>query len=76
VIYLATCYAEMCPLISAGRLYQVGTYNAAVLARRHGVKMMIVAPETTIDIAIPDGTGYALPYLCRNRSKPYLCKRS
>ena len=34
---------------------KIGTYNAAVVARYHGVKMMVVAPTSTIDMAIDSG---------------------
>ncbi len=34
---------------------KIGTYSLAVLARQHGVKMMVVAPVSTIDFAIASG---------------------
>ena len=34
---------------------KIGTYSLAVLARHHGIKFMVVAPTTTIDMSIPDG---------------------
>jgi methylthioribose-1-phosphate isomerase len=34
---------------------KIGTYGLAVLARHHGVKLMVVAPTSTIDRACPDG---------------------
>jgi methylthioribose-1-phosphate isomerase len=34
---------------------KIGTYSLAVLARHHGVKMMVVAPSSTLDPAMPDG---------------------
>ena len=34
---------------------KIGTYSLAVLARQHGVKLMVVAPTTTIDWAMPNG---------------------
>ncbi len=34
---------------------KIGTYSLAVLARQHGVKVMIVAPTSTIDWNIADG---------------------
>jgi len=34
---------------------KIGTYTAAVLARYHGVKFMVVAPTSTIDMNTPDG---------------------
>lgn len=35
---------------------QIGTYNAAVLAARHKVAFIVVAPVSTVDLDIPDGT--------------------
>jgi len=35
---------------------KIGTYNAAVVARYHGVRLMVVAPTSTIDMAIDSGT--------------------
>lgn len=34
---------------------KVGTYALAVLARHHGVRFMVVAPTSTIDMDTPDG---------------------
>jgi len=34
---------------------KIGTYNAAIVARHHGVKFMVVAPISTVDMATPDG---------------------
>ncbi len=34
---------------------KIGTYSAAVNARYHGVKLMVVAPLSTIDRSTPDG---------------------
>ncbi len=34
---------------------KIGTYQLAVACRYHGVKMMVVAPLSTIDPAMPDG---------------------
>jgi len=36
---------------------KIGTYSLAVLARYHNVKMMVVAPTSTIDWDMPDGSG-------------------
>jgi methylthioribose-1-phosphate isomerase len=36
---------------------KIGTYMLAVLARHHGVKFMVVAPTTTVDLACPSGAG-------------------
>jgi methylthioribose-1-phosphate isomerase len=35
---------------------KVGTYPLAVVAARHGVPVVVVAPTSTIDLATPDGT--------------------
>jgi methylthioribose-1-phosphate isomerase len=34
---------------------KIGTYSLAVNARHHGVKFMVVAPSTTVDMATADG---------------------
>jgi len=34
---------------------KIGTYQLAVACRYHGVKMMVVAPLSTLDMAMPDG---------------------
>jgi len=34
---------------------KIGTYGAAIVARHHGVKVMVVAPTSTIDMNTPDG---------------------
>jgi methylthioribose-1-phosphate isomerase len=34
---------------------KIGTYGLAVTARHHGVKFMVVAPASTVDLATPDG---------------------
>jgi len=36
---------------------KIGTYSLAVLAKQHGVKMMVVAPVSTIDFAMESGEG-------------------
>ena len=38
---------------------KIGTYNLAVLARHHGVKFMVAAPTSTIDMAV--GSGADIP---------------
>ncbi|KAF8904471.1 Methylthioribose-1-phosphate isomerase [Gymnopilus junonius] len=35
---------------------KIGTYNAAVLAARHKIPFIVVAPISTVDLDIPDGT--------------------
>ena len=39
---------------------KIGTYALAVLARHHGVRMMVVAPTSTLDPAMADGSGIAI----------------
>lgn len=34
---------------------KIGTYQLAIVARHHGVKFMVVAPSSTVDMATPDG---------------------
>ena len=34
---------------------KIGTYQLAIAARHHGVKFMVVAPSTTVDMATPSG---------------------
>jgi len=35
---------------------KIGTYSLAVLARHHGVRFMVVAPSSTVDMALASGT--------------------
>ncbi len=35
---------------------KIGTYAAAVAARQHGVRFMVVAPISTLDLSLPDGS--------------------
>ena len=35
---------------------KIGTYQLAIAARHHGVKFMVVAPSSTVDMATPDGS--------------------
>ena len=35
---------------------KIGTYQIAIAARHHGVRVMVVAPSSTIDMATPDGS--------------------
>ncbi len=36
---------------------KIGTYNLAVVARYHGVKFMVVAPTSTLDMTLSNGEG-------------------
>jgi methylthioribose-1-phosphate isomerase len=46
---------------------KIGTYSLAVNARHHGVKFMVVAPSTTVDMDTPDGA--AIPIETRDASE-------
>jgi methylthioribose-1-phosphate isomerase len=35
---------------------QIGTYNAATLAARHGIPFIVVAPISTVDLEIENGS--------------------
>jgi methylthioribose-1-phosphate isomerase len=35
---------------------KIGTYQLAIAARHHGVKFMVVAPASTVDMKTPDGS--------------------
>jgi methylthioribose-1-phosphate isomerase len=35
---------------------KIGTYSLAVLARAHGIPFYVVAPTSTIDLSLPDGS--------------------
>ena len=34
---------------------KIGTYQLAIAARHHGLKFMVVAPSSTVDLDTPDG---------------------
>src|SRR5262249_31102182 len=36
---------------------KIGTYGLAVLARSHGIPFYVVAPRSTVDLALPNGEG-------------------
>jgi methylthioribose-1-phosphate isomerase len=46
---------------------KIGTYMAACAARHHGVKFMVVAPASTVDLATPEGA--AIPIETRAESE-------
>ncbi len=46
---------------------KIGTYSLAVLAKQHGIKMMVVAPTSTIDWNLKNGD--AIEIECRNPSE-------
>lgn len=39
---------------------KIGTYGLAVVARYHGVKFMVAAPTSTIDLRVPTGASIAI----------------
>jgi methylthioribose-1-phosphate isomerase len=39
---------------------KIGTYGVAVLAGAHGLPFYVVAPTTTIDPSLPDGSGITI----------------
>ena len=39
---------------------KIGTYMTALAARHHGVRFMVVAPTSTVDLATPDGSAIAI----------------
>lgn len=41
---------------------KIGTYSLAVLARQHGVRFMVVAPTSTIDMSIASGDDIPIEY--------------
>ncbi len=41
---------------------KIGTYMVAVLARTHDIPFYVAAPRSTIDIALPDGSGIPIEY--------------
>jgi S-methyl-5-thioribose-1-phosphate isomerase/methylthioribulose-1-phosphate dehydratase len=39
---------------------KIGTYALAVAAARHGIPFLVVAPESTVDESLPDGSGIVI----------------
>lgn len=39
---------------------KIGTYSLAVLAKQHGVRLMVVAPTSTIDLGLETGRGITI----------------
>jgi methylthioribose-1-phosphate isomerase len=50
---------------------KIGTYMTAVAARHHGVKFMVVAPVSTLDLNTPDGS--AIPIENRSEAEVLGC---
>lgn len=49
---------------------KIGTYSLAVLAKQHGVKVMVVAPISTIDFAIETGQEISIEQRDKNELLP------
>ena len=49
---------------------KIGTYALAVLAKQHGVKVMVAAPTSTIDWTIKDGSAIEIEQRSRNELLP------
>ena len=49
---------------------KIGTYSLAVLAKFHGVKLMVVAPVSTIDFSIKSGEGIVVEQRKQNELLP------
>ncbi|MCK4743531.1 MAG: S-methyl-5-thioribose-1-phosphate isomerase [Sulfuriflexus sp.] len=41
---------------------KIGTFAGAVQAKYHGIKVMVVAPTSTIDMAVPDGASIPIEH--------------
>lgn len=39
---------------------KIGTYGVAILAREHGIPVIVAAPTSTVDLATPDGAAVAV----------------
>ncbi|MCW8906158.1 MAG: S-methyl-5-thioribose-1-phosphate isomerase [Sedimenticola sp.] len=50
---------------------KIGTYHLAVAARYHGVRVMVAAPTSTIDMSAPSGE--EIPIECRNPEEVLSC---
>jgi methylthioribose-1-phosphate isomerase len=49
---------------------KIGTYSLAVLAKQHGVKVMVVAPVSTIDFAMESGEDIEIEQRSQNELLP------
>ncbi|WP_394363176.1 S-methyl-5-thioribose-1-phosphate isomerase [Amycolatopsis sp. SB7-3] len=56
-----------CVLVGADRIAangdvanKIGTYGLAIAAKHHGIPFVVVAPSSTVDTAMPDGTGIVI----------------
>ncbi|GAB4259480.1 MAG: S-methyl-5-thioribose-1-phosphate isomerase [Methylomicrobium sp.] len=49
---------------------KIGTYSLAMLAKQHGVKVMVAAPMSTIDWRLADGSGIEIEQRDKNELLP------
>ncbi len=54
---------------------KIGTYNLAVTARYHGVKFMVVAPTSTIDMRLGHGDQIPIELRSEDEIMNYRCRR-
>ncbi|KDQ27710.1 hypothetical protein PLEOSDRAFT_1041310 [Pleurotus ostreatus PC15] len=50
------CDTMVGSLFQHHNIHAIGTYNAAVLAARHNIPFIVVAPVSTVDLDVPDGS--------------------
>ena len=41
---------------------KIGTFPVALAAARHGIPFVVVAPESTLDLSLPDGSGIVIEH--------------
>ncbi|MCI0687033.1 MAG: S-methyl-5-thioribose-1-phosphate isomerase [Sporichthyaceae bacterium] len=58
-----------CVLVGADRIAangdvanKIGTFPVALAAARHGIPFVVVAPESTLDLSLPDGSGIVIEH--------------
>ena len=54
---------------------KIGTYMTAVAARHHGVKFMVVAPTSTVDLATPSGEAIPIETRAQDEVLAYAGRR-
>ncbi|HET7300170.1 MAG TPA: S-methyl-5-thioribose-1-phosphate isomerase, partial [Oleiagrimonas sp.] len=55
---------------------KIGSYQLAIAARHHGVKFMVVAPSSTVDMATPDGNAIDIELRSPNELMQYAGSRT
>ncbi|EED78156.1 eukaryotic translation initiation factor 2B [Postia placenta Mad-698-R] len=56
------CDSMVGSLFQSHGIHAVGTYNAAVLAARHKIPFIVVAPVSTVDLDIADGSSIPIEH--------------